>query len=155
MQKQFLQGLKDGISSKYLDQVGNYQIKAEMKIDQSILHTGDQELLFKWMWEDLMTKKDGHVINDRKEATDNAVETIVGINEELISKLDKGSINIKGLTGDLDWPLPKPDLKKIATTQKKHEDLLKWTDEDHKKWLAKTEKVSKAYKERLEARKEK
>ena len=37
----------------------------------------------------------------------------------------------------------------------KQENLLKWTDEDHKTWLEKTKKVSQAYKARLEARKEK
>ena len=46
-------------------------------------------------------------------------------------------------------------MEEIETNKMKQENLLKWTDEDHKIWLEKTKKVSQAYKARLEARKEK
>jgi hypothetical protein len=51
-----------------------------------------------------MTKKDGRIIKDRQFAQDNAIEAIEGITEELKTKLEKGTIGISGLEGDIVWP---------------------------------------------------
>ena len=89
-----------------------------------------------------MTKKDGRIIKDRQFAQDNAIEAIEGITEELKTKLEKGTIGISGLEGDIVWPQPKPDPLLKVEEQKKQENLVKWTGEDHERWLEKTKKVS-------------